>query len=75
MNDAINSYVTALILQWQKVFVSNHVLTRKSLKSKLEKTINSYYTNVHNKAYRKKNKHPLKTETVSAITIQKLNHT
>ena len=33
-----------------------------------------YYTNVYNKAHRKKSKNPSKNETVSAISIWKLNH-
>ena len=69
-NDAINSYVTALILQWQKASGSDHVLTKKSVKTKLEKTISSYYTNVYNKGHRKKSKHPLKNEAVCHIYIE-----
>ena len=69
------SIVMWLLLQWQEAFGSEHVLTRKSVKSKLGKTINLYYTNIYNKAHRKKSKHPLKNETVSAISIWKLNHT
>lgn len=66
--------MTALNLQWQKAFGNAHVLTGESVKSKLEKTINSYYTNIYNKAHKKKSKHPSENETVSAMSIRKLNH-
>ena len=73
-NGKFNSYMIALILLWQEASRSDHVPTRKSVKSKLEKTINLYYTNACNKAHRKRSKHPLKNENVSAISIWKLNH-
>ena len=45
------------------------------MKSKLERTINSYYATVYNKTHTTKSKHPSKNETVSAISIRTLNHT
>ena len=48
-NSAINSYVTAVINQWIKAFGEDFVITRKSVKTKLEKLISSYYSNVYNK--------------------------
>ena len=73
-NGKFNSYMIALILQWQEASGSDHVLIRKTVKSKLEKSINSYYTNACNKAHRKRSKDPSKNEKVSAISIWKLNH-
>ena len=42
-NDTINDYICALINQWKKAFGEDHVITRKSLKMKLEKIVKSCY--------------------------------
>ena len=45
--DANNSYGNALICQWIKAFGEPHVITKKSVKLKLEKLVENYYSHVY----------------------------
>ena len=52
MKTVVNQYTTALISQWVKSFGSNHVLSRPTVKKRLEKLISTYHNKVYIKSHR-----------------------
>ena len=69
-NTVINSYTNTLPRQWIKAFALEPVISRKSTKAKLEKVVNSYYSDVYNKGNLKLHCH-MKTKKLSVHFIIK----
>ena len=60
MKETIKTYSKSLIDVWEKAFGPSHVLTIKSIMSKIEKLVTNYFNNVYSVFNRKSAKHEVK---------------
>ena len=71
MKETIKTYSKSLIDVWEKAFGPSHVLTIKSIMSKVEKLVTNYFNNVYSVFNRKSAKH--EGETFQPKSIRTLN--
>ena len=68
----IHAYAMSLINVWVKAFGQGHVMSRNGITKKLQKLVDSYWSDVYSKAHRKEGKG--KTKDVSTfMSIRHLN--
>ena len=71
MNSVISAYVKALIDIWKRSFGNDHVMSRSSVTSKLQKLVDHYYNQVYIKIHRKSDKHKKESNSKNIKTSGK----
>ena len=71
MKNAVSLYATGLIDVWTKAFGAAHVITRRSVKIKLDKLVCEYYNHVYSVLHRKNTKHDVPGKSKSARQLNK----
>ena len=70
MKNAVSLYATGLIDVWTKTFGAAHVITRRSVKIKLDKLC-EYYNDVYSVLHRKNTKHDVSGKSKSGRQLNK----